>query len=73
MQRATCSRSLEDRPASRRGGGSRARWQFAASGLFYVQNLAGALFIHGNTTVWPPCGRVASQSTAVAPPAFDGA
>ncbi|MFS2046412.1 glutamine-synthetase adenylyltransferase, partial [Stenotrophomonas geniculata] len=35
VQRAKCFRSPHDGPASRRGGGSRARWQFAASGLFY--------------------------------------
>lgn len=34
LQRATCPPTPQDRPASRRGGGSKARWQFAASGLF---------------------------------------
>ncbi len=34
LQRATCTPTPQDRPASRRGGGSKARWQFAASGLF---------------------------------------
>jgi len=38
VQRASRIRGAHYQLASRRGGGSKARWQFAASGLFYVSS-----------------------------------
>ncbi|WP_211261895.1 hypothetical protein, partial [Xanthomonas euvesicatoria] len=42
VQRASPIRGAHYDPASRRGGGSKARWQFAASGLFLCLQVAGS-------------------------------
>ncbi|OWQ63511.1 hypothetical protein CEE59_00400 [Stenotrophomonas maltophilia] len=55
VQRAKCFRSPHDGPASRRGGGSRARWQFAASGLFYC--LSPSMNTRPPLLVMPATGR----------------